>query len=61
MLALMTTKERLLPQLPGMAKKHPKTLLSIGSGLSYIVGVLIFIITPPSYIYSVAHGNRLRM
>ena len=39
-------KERLLPQLPGMAKKASKTLLSIGSGLSYIVGVLIFIITP---------------
>ena len=33
-------KERLLPQLPGMAKKASKTLLSIGSGLSYIVGVL---------------------
>ena len=39
-------KERLLPQLPGMAKKASKTLVSIGSGLSYIVGVLIFIITP---------------
>ena len=39
-------KERLLPQLPGMAKKASKTLLSIGSALSYIVGVLIFIITP---------------
>ena len=39
-------KERLLPQLPGMAKKASKTLLSIGSALSYIVGALIFIITP---------------
>ena len=39
-------KERLLPQLPGMAKKASKSLLSIGSALSYIVGVLIFIITP---------------
>ena len=39
-------KERLLPQLPGMAKKASKTLLSIGSALSYIVGVLTFIITP---------------
>ena len=39
-------KERLLPQLPGMAKKASKTLLSIGSALSYIVGVLLFIITP---------------
>ena len=39
-------KERLLPQLPGMAKKASKTLVSIGSGLSYIVGVLLFIITP---------------
>ncbi len=38
-------KERLLPQLPGM-KKSIKTLLSIGSALSYIVGVLTFIITP---------------
>ena len=39
-------KERLLPQLPGIAKKASKSLLSIGSALSYIVGVLIFIITP---------------
>ena len=39
-------KERLLPQLPGMAKKASKTLVAIGSALSYIVGVLIFIITP---------------
>lgn len=39
-------KERLLPQLPGMAKKASKTLLSIGSAASYIAGVLIFIITP---------------
>ncbi|WP_314726690.1 HAAS signaling domain-containing protein [uncultured Veillonella sp.] len=39
-------KERLLPQLPSMAKKASKTLLSIGSTLSYIVAVLIFIITP---------------
>lgn len=39
-------KERLLPQLPGMAKKASKTLLSIGSALSYIVGAFIFIITP---------------
>ena len=39
-------KERLFPQLPGMAKKASKTLLSIGSALSYIVGVLTFIITP---------------
>ena len=39
-------RERLLPQLPSMAKKASRTLLFIGSILSYIVGVLIFIITP---------------
>ena len=33
-------KERLLPQLPGMAKKASKTLLSIGSALSYILFLL---------------------
>lgn len=39
-------KEKLLPQLPGMARRASKTLLSIGSTLSYIVGVLIFVVTP---------------
>ena len=39
-------KERLLPQLPGMAKKASKTLVAIGSALAYIVGVLILVITP---------------
>ena len=45
-------KERLLPQLPGMAKKASKTLLSIGSALSYIVGVLnILLLHRLSFIY----------
>ncbi|WP_462132980.1 DUF1700 domain-containing protein [Veillonella tobetsuensis] len=39
-------KERLLPQLPGMAKKASKTLLTIASVFAYIVGVLIFVVTP---------------
>ena len=39
-------KARLLPQLPSMARSASKTLLTIGSALSYIVGVLTFIITP---------------
>lgn len=39
-------KERILPQLPGMARTASKTFLSIGAALSYIVGVLVIIVTP---------------
>ena len=39
-------KERLLPQLPGMARKASKTLLTIASVFSYILGVLVFVVTP---------------
>ena len=39
-------KKQLLPQLPEIAKKASKTLLSIGSAAAFIAGVLIFIITP---------------
>ena len=39
-------KERLLPQLPGMAKKASKTLLSIGSGfIIYCGGSYIYYYT----------------
>ena len=34
-------KERLLPQLPGMAKKHLKHCYLLEVALSYIVGVLL--------------------
>jgi len=42
-------KERLLPQLPGMAKKASKTLLSIGSGLSYIITPAILFLLGSSW------------
>lgn len=39
-------KALLLPQLPGVAKKASHTLLTVASALTYIVGVLLFIVTP---------------
>lgn len=39
-------KERLLPQLPGMARTAGSTLLSIGGGLSIAAGILVFICIP---------------
>lgn len=39
-------KAHLLPQLPGVAKKASHALLTVASVLTYIVGVLLFIVTP---------------
>ena len=39
-------KERLLPQLPGMARNAARTLLSIGGGLSIAAGIFVFICIP---------------
>lgn len=39
-------RTRLVPQLPSMARTAARTLLSIGSWLSYITGTLIFICIP---------------
>ena len=54
-------KERLLPQLPGMAKKAPNIVIYWKWFVIYCRGFTILLLHLPSYIYSEVHGNRLRM
>ena len=54
-------KALLLPQLPGVAKKASHTLLTVASALTYIVGVLLFIVTPAIlFLFSAFTGSTCR-